>query len=357
METQERIDTRLSISKEQGRKTILLVRWILIIVVGYLTVFSNPGQPFMALANLFVVLYVLSNLFLIFCPKEWFEKDTFVYFILLFDIGMTSSAIYISARIDSEFYVIYFLILFIASITRKAKFLYFSSGLILTGYALYSYFTRPLFFREPFFLLRFSFILIIPFFFNRMIESYNRLRQEKEILNEDYRELEVLTELAQSIGHNKKIGDYLVKLNKILSEKLLLDRCTSILVDRQGREARICFSDDNPANDLISIDLGKTPSFKESLHKNLEHPSEGINPDGIAVSRYMLKEIPLFYHEESLGVLYLRVNTPHLRLTHREEYFLARLSEITATALYNLEKLKTPPNAKPEKDMVYDFAQ
>ncbi len=101
-------------------------------------------------------------------------------------------------------------------------------------------------------------------------------------------------------------------------------------------EARVCFSDDSPVNDLIVIDLEKTPSFKESLHQNLEH-IQRVWPAGKAVSRYVLKEIPLFYQEEPLGILYPRINTHRRRLIHREEYFLSSLSEITATVLYNLE--------------------
>lgn len=340
MKTLDQAESRLLVPKEQGRKTVLLLRWILIVVVGYLVVFSNLNRPPLSLPNLFFVFYVLSNLFLIVSPKRWFEKDLFIFLILLFDIGMSTVAIYVSARIDSEFYVIYFLILFIAALAQKAKFIYFSAALLLASYAGYAYYKNPYFFKDPLLLLRFSFLFVVSFFFNLMIQSYNRLRQEKEVLTENYRELEVLTELAQSIGRNKNIAEFLVRLNQTLCEKLLIDRCTSILVDKLGQKARICFSDEYPENDLVTIDLEKTPSFKESLHQNMEQPSEDLTPGGKVVSRYVLKEIPLFYQKENLGVLYLRINTPHRRLTRREEYFLSRLSEITASAIYNLEKSK-----------------
>ncbi|MBI4764100.1 MAG: hypothetical protein HY787_05785 [Deltaproteobacteria bacterium] len=247
-------------------------------------------------------------------------------------------AIYISGKIDSEFYFIYFLILFIASVTQKSKFLYLSAALLLASYAIYSYNKHLYFFKDPLFLLRLSFFFVASFFFNLMIQSYNRLRQEKEILNEDYRELEILTELAQSIGQNQKIADFLVKLNQTLCEKLHIKRCTSILVDKLGKEAQVCFPDNSPENNLITIDLEKTPSFKESLQHNLEQLSENLTPRGKVVSRYVLKEIPLLCRKEKLGILYLRINTPHRRLTHREEFFLSRLSKITATAIYNMEK-------------------
>jgi hypothetical protein len=314
----------------------LLLRWILIIVVEYLIVFSNLNRPLLSLPYAIVILYLLSNLILTGLPRYWFQKDIFIFLILLIDIGMSSSAIYISARMDSEFYLIYFLILFIAAFTRKAKFLYLSAGLLMVSYAIYSYIKTPSFFVEPVFLLRFSFIFVVTFFFNLMIESYNRVRQEMELLKEDVRELEILSELAQSFGQNQRLEDYLVRLNQSLSQKLQIERCTSILVDKQGKEARICFSDDTPGKALTVIDLIKTPSFKASLQEDTGEVTWN-SPSGLkAISRYILKQIPLSYNEEKVGTLYLRVNTPLRRLTHRENFFLNRLAKITASAIKNL---------------------
>lgn len=340
METRDVTESRLMIQEDQVRKTVLLLRWILIIVIGYLIVFSNPNRPVLSLPYLLLMLYFLSNLLLLSSPRSWFEKELFIFWVLLFDIGVTSSAIYITAKMDSEFYLIYFLILFIASLTQRAKFLYFSAGLLLISYGLYSYLKAPLFFMEPVFLLRFSFIFVVIFFFNLMIESYNRVRQEKDLLKEDYRELEILSELAQSIGQHKRLADYLFGLNQILCQKLPIERCTSILVDKQGKEARISFSDDIPENELTVIDLLKTPSFKASLHKNREASTREGSSGSKAISGYSLKQMPLWYNEERLGTLYLRVNTPLPRLTHREAFFLNRLAKITATALNNLERTR-----------------
>ena len=135
------------IREDFGRRTILLIRWILIIVVGYLIAFSSPGQSLLALPYFLFAAYVLSNLFLLVIPARWFEKDVFIFFILLADIGMTSLVIFTTAWIDSEFFLIYFLILFIAAFTRQAKFILFSSGLLIIGYGLFSYLKYPQFFQ------------------------------------------------------------------------------------------------------------------------------------------------------------------------------------------------------------------
>lgn len=335
-----RSDDRGSSLEDQGRKTILLLRWILIIVIGYLVVFSSPVQPLLSLPYGLLSVYILSNLILILSPRKWFEKDIFIFFILLADIGMTSLAIFVAAGIDSDLYLIYFLNLFIAAFTQRSKFVYFSAGLLMISYGLLSYVRNSLYFLEPFFLLRFPFIFVVSFFFCLMIESVNQVRKEKERLKEDYRELEVLTELAHSIGHNKNLSDFLITLTRTLCDKLLLQRCMSILVDSLEKHATIVSSDDPPEKEPMVIDLIKYPLFKESLSKDMEEVSEKMLPEDKPVSEYILKEVPLSYQDKKMGILYLRVNTPYRKLTHREEYFLSRLSQITATAIYNLEKPK-----------------
>ncbi len=326
--------------EDLGRKTIILIRWILIIVVGYLIAFSSQGQTLLSLPYFLFVGYTLSNLLLMFTPARWFEKDGFIFLILLVDIGMTSLVIFLTAWIDSEFFLIYFLILFIAAFTQQAKFILFSSGLLIIGYGFFSYLKYPQFFREPVFLLRFPFIFVISSFFIAMIEAYNRVRQGQELLKEDVRELEVLTDLAQSIGRNKNISDFLIKVTQTLNEKLLLQSCMAILVDAREETARMVSSNDRAEKRPILIDLKRYPALKQSLFNNSgETPGDKLSGDK-TVSGYILKKLPIVYQENSLGTLYLRVNTPHRRLIRREEYFLSRLSHITGTAINNLEKSK-----------------
>jgi K+-sensing histidine kinase KdpD len=340
MKDKDATDGPSLIREDRGRKTIILIRWMLIIVVGYLIAFSYPAQSLLALPYFLFVVYTLSNLLLMFTPIRWFEKDIFIFLVLLVDIGMTSLAIFITARIDSEFFLIYFLILFIAAFTQKTKFIFFSCGLLIVGYGFFSYLKYPQLFKEPIFLLRFPFIFVISFFFATMIEAYNRVRQGQEFLKEDVRELEVLTDLAQSIGRNKNLSDFLIKVTQTLSEKLRLQRCMAILVDAREETARMVSSNDRVEKNPIVIDLKRYPALKESLLNNSGEIPEDRLLGNKTVSRYFLKKLPILYQEKNLGTLYLRVNTPHRRLIRREEYFLSRLSHITATAIYNLEKSK-----------------
>lgn len=85
------------------------------------------------------------------------------------------------------------------------------------------------------------------------------------------------------------------------------------------------------------LDLKKLPALKESLKKEPSGEEEGETLSGDLLC-YRIKNIPIEFRSKKLGTLYLRASSPKPRLTHREEFFLERLSAITAMAIYNFGK-------------------
>jgi len=322
--------------EDYGKNYILLLRWILIIIVGNILVFCCPSKGFLSIRTLFIPFYVLTNIILPFCPSHWFQKQKFIFLILLLDIVLTTLALYLAVQSDSQFYLVFFMILLVAAASRRAKLIYSTFGLILIVYGISLYFKSPEKFMETDTLLRFPFIFIVTFFFHGMVESYNRIFQEKEILQEDYRELEVLTEVAQFIGQDKNIPKFLLALTQTLTNKFGLQRCTAIYMDKKEETGLMISSDDNPEKAPLLLDLKKYPTMKESLKaERTSGESEALSSLSTSPSKYILKTIPLVFRRKNLGSLYLRANTPQRQLTHREEYFLGRLAHITALAIYN----------------------
>lgn len=341
--------------EEFGKRTIIQLRWALIISIGYIAVFSNPGTPFPILIDVFFPLYVLTNLILSFGLESWFQRQKFIFLILLVDLSMTALIIFVVGPKDSEFYVTFFLILLISAITRKALLVYSTFSIILTVYGVTSYLKAPQTFFETASLLRFPFIFILALFFRGIVVSYNRIYQEKELLKEDYRELEVLNEVALSIGQDKDLSRFLYKLSKLLSEMLGLGRCTAIIMDNMEDNCYMVSSDDSPEMESRGIDVRNFPTLKESLKSEDLSADEAFPLTLEPSSRYILKKIPIAFKGKKLGTLYLRANTPKRSLTHREEYFLQILGRITALAIMDLERsmvfdkiMDDPTDWKPE---------
>jgi hypothetical protein len=325
------------LKEEYKKRTIILLRWALIIIVGYVLLFSFSLQN-MPLSFIFgFSLYALSNLGLTFFSQNRFRQKEFVLYILLLDILMTTLALFFAAQTDSEFYVIYFLILLLASTSRRLKLIGSAFGLILVFYGTSLYLKSPVDFWSTQTLLRFPFLFIVTFFFYGMIESYNRLLLEKEILREDYLELEALTEVAQSIGQGKRFSDFLLQLIRIICEKFSIVRCSAIFVDSREQSGLMVSSNDSPEMEPIVLDLARFPGIKKSLKagKTLGN-AEDQWAFGQKAQPNLLKAMPLSFDQKKLGTLYLWANTIKHQLTHREKYFLDRLGQITSLALSRL---------------------
>ncbi|MBI4768500.1 MAG: GAF domain-containing protein [Deltaproteobacteria bacterium] len=322
--------------EDYGKRFILLLRGILIIIVGSILYFSYPPQGLLTPSVFFIPFYILTNLGLWVCPEGWFHNQKFIFFILLLDVILTTLALFLAIRIDSQFYLVFFLILLIAAASRRAKLLYSAFGLILIVYGFSLYLKAPEKFLETETLLRFPFIFIVTFFFHGMMESYNRVFEEKETLAGDYRELEVLTEVAQSIEEGRNLPKFLLTLTQIMTSKFKLKRCTAVYLDPREESGCMVSSNDSPEKQPLLLDLKKYPTLKESLKKeSISGNTEANSPLSENPSRYILKTIPLGFRDNKLGTLYLRANTPQRKLTHREEFFLSSLAQITAMAIFN----------------------
>jgi K+-sensing histidine kinase KdpD len=326
---------------------ILLLRWILIIIVGSILYFGHPPRGLLIPSLFFIPFYILTNLGVWVCPEGWFQNQRFIFLILLLDVILTTLALFLAVQNDSQFYLVFFLILLVAAASRRAKLLYSAFGLILVVYGVSLYLKAPEKFLETDTLLRFPFIFIVTFFFHGMMESYNRVFREKEILSGDYRELEVLMEVAQSIEQDRNLPQFLLTLTQIMTSKFKLQRCTAVYMDPKEESGCMVSSNDSPEKQPLLLDLKRYPALRESLKKeNISGDAETNSLLSANPSRYILKTLSLDFREKKLGTLYLRANTPQRQLTHREEFFLSSLAQIAALALFNfgLDRLARPGN-------------
>jgi len=117
-------DGSANLMEPQGHKQIVLrLRWVTIIITSYLILFGRgiTSPPF--LPSLLIFFYLCSNLIASFLPSSYFLKLSFFYVVLLFDTLMVSLGIYITSQFDTDFYLVYFLIILFASIARSFKLL------------------------------------------------------------------------------------------------------------------------------------------------------------------------------------------------------------------------------------------
>ena len=173
--------------KNKDRKqAILLLRWTSIIVTSYLVLLGKGRVADPQLSNIFIIGYILSNLFLTFLPKEWFLNPKFFYSLVLIDTGLVSFGMYLSEKMATDFYLVFFLIIIFASMSRNFKLLMAIGGItaLLYGALLYSWgLLTPEKIGNN--LLRIPFVFLMTAFYGYLVQSFTEEKRQQLTISED----------------------------------------------------------------------------------------------------------------------------------------------------------------------------
>jgi PAS domain S-box-containing protein len=170
-----------------GYKSIVLrLRWVTIIVTSYLILFGRGIHAPQLFPSLLILFYLASNLVAYGLPPSYFLKLRFFYLTLLFDTVMVSLGIYLTAQFNTDFYLVYFLIIIFASVARSFKLLMINAVVIcgIYGWFLWSKglsaddMAKGIILRIPFF-------FIMNLFYGFLIHSFeDRTKQMRKELQE-----------------------------------------------------------------------------------------------------------------------------------------------------------------------------
>jgi PAS domain S-box-containing protein len=172
---------------DQERKRIILaLRWTAIIVTSYLILFGRGRVTDLHLSHILIGIYILSNISLYFFPKTWFSNPRFFYPLVLFDTSIVSFGMYLSEKMTTDFYIVFFLIIIFASISRNFKLLMIMGGItaFLYGVLLYSWglLTTE---HASSYTLRIPFIFIMTAFYGYIVQTLTREKREELTISED----------------------------------------------------------------------------------------------------------------------------------------------------------------------------
>jgi PAS domain S-box-containing protein len=173
--------------KKQDRKgAILSLRWTSIIVTSYLILLGRGRTADPHLNYLFILVYILSNLFLSFVPKIFFSNPKFFYSLVLIDTGLVSFGMYLSEKMATDFYLVFFLIIIFASMSHNFKLLMVIGGMtaFLYGILLYSWglLTAEKFSNN---ILRIPFVFIMTAFYGYLVQTFTEEKHKQLTLSED----------------------------------------------------------------------------------------------------------------------------------------------------------------------------
>jgi PAS domain S-box-containing protein len=172
--------------EDLNKKKIINLRWTAIIVTSYLIIFGKGKIAHIDLGHLLILVYILSNLLAIFIPPKWFSNLKFFYSLVLIDTGIVSFGMFLSEKVTTDFYLVFFFILIFASMSRNYKLLMVISGVTASLYGILLYSWGLLNSEQGVsYAIRIPFIFIMAAFYGYIVQTFSKEKQKQLAISED----------------------------------------------------------------------------------------------------------------------------------------------------------------------------
>jgi len=103
------------------KKILLLLRFVLILSTILMMTYSERGLNIASPGYVVALFYFISNILFGFIPEKRFSRPIVTFAIFLTDVVAISLAIFFAQGMQTDFYLIYFLIIFIASVGQDLR--------------------------------------------------------------------------------------------------------------------------------------------------------------------------------------------------------------------------------------------
>jgi PAS domain S-box-containing protein len=162
------------------------LRWAVIIIISYLIVFGKGRVTDLDLGHAFILVYIFSNLVLIFLPPRWFSNPKFFYSLVVFDTGLIALGMYLSEKVTTDFYLVFFFIIILASLSRNYKLLMIISAIIASLYGVLLLSWGLLGSEDAAsYILRIPFVFIMAVFYGYIVQTFTKEKQQQLAISED----------------------------------------------------------------------------------------------------------------------------------------------------------------------------
>lgn len=168
------------------KKIILSLRWTAIIVTSYLILFGKGRVTDPGLSHFLIIGYILSNIFITFLPTKLFLNQKFFYPLVLFDTAIVSCGMYLSEKVATDFYIVFFMVIIFASLSRSFKLLMTIGVIASFVYGVVLYYQGLLISEDSIsYTLRVPFILIMSAFYGYIVQTLTKEKKQQLIVSED----------------------------------------------------------------------------------------------------------------------------------------------------------------------------
>lgn len=327
---------------ENKRKTVLTLRWLLIIALSYLLIFQEKGSFFSIetksrlIFDLLVLLYIGSNISLLFLPKKIFEYPWFDVLLVLGDTFIVSSTLFLTHFSSSYLMFFYFLIVLMTTLGKGLRGIV-TNGLLLIGMYLFFQVNELGFEKlisDTGILLQVPFLLMSMIFYGVMVDQ-EHARYEQT--------LDQVRTVSEVICTTLNLREVYKTILDALLELLGAEKCSIMLLDK-GQEVLTIQDARGTPDDIIRtarVRVGEGISgwvAKTGKSLILNHQTR-FNPDGTKREPFPGIEsaltVPLKIQNRIIGVLNVASQSRKKKFNHQDLNILTLFASGAATAIEN----------------------
>src|SRR3990167_3901080 len=99
--------------------TVLRLRWLVVIICSYLLITSQGTWLAPTSVHAFIFVYILSNIALYWVEEGLFDSSYFYSPLVIFDTIFVTASLVISGQVETDFYLVYFLIVILAADNQR----------------------------------------------------------------------------------------------------------------------------------------------------------------------------------------------------------------------------------------------
>lgn len=214
----------MTMAYEFSRKQmIFLIRLMVIVVTAYVMLFTPETGTFRTIGYVYIAFYLFTNLVVAYIPERYFHQTRIFSFFVFFDSIMLIIGIYLSGLVGTDLYLVYFLIICLATLSAQFRYLMINVVLFSGLYGLFlyqkGYLTGDLAISYS---LRLPFIIVISLFYGFIVTSMLKGKEKRlKETQEEYRQLFQTTDVLVYIVDRN--GCYLSANAKLYSQYQMTD--------------------------------------------------------------------------------------------------------------------------------------
>ncbi|MFQ6104201.1 MAG: diguanylate cyclase [Candidatus Glassbacteria bacterium] len=352
MEESEGAFVRLS--NWSKKKTVLILRWLLVISTAYIILFSNGIPELLSLETILIATLLASNCILWKLPSRVVEWVHFDQLVIILDTTLVSFCLYITKSVETDFYLVYLLIIMVTTVGKDIRQTVNNASLVtgIYGFMLFRQTTLDEI-MSPTVFLRLPFLFVISIFYGYLTDIARREKWLRNKIETEKRDLEFLLEITHTISSTLRAEEVMKIVVEKVSRVLDIKRCSVLFTTGNILNGGfVLISNDDPNLKELEINLEKYPEVQQAMkEKELVVVEDALSdPLTSSVSENLknagfrsLMIVPMVYGKDVLGTLFLRLARAEGGFTERERKFCQIVANAAANALKNaqlFEKLR-----------------